>query len=129
MRLLRLEIAEWLPQNLREFGASRILDHLLLALAILPLALIYASFSLCSTRARALHLRWCAWTAAYSSSSSASPAERSSGDEPNARLGVRGGGGRAALGGRASSRTTSRVATAGDKATLSSRYTFLVLFQ
>ena len=56
MRSLRLAIAERLPQNLRESGASRVLDHLL---ALLPLVLVLmcASSSLCSTRGRAPHSR------------------------------------------------------------------------
>ena len=71
--------------------------------------------------------RRCPWTAAYSSSSSASPAERRNG-EPNTRLGARGVGHRATLGGRAGSRTRARVAHAGgDKAAPPPRYTFLVL--
>ena len=59
MRSLRLSIAERLLQYHRKFGASRILDHLLLALALLPLVLvpICVSSSLCSTCARALHPR------------------------------------------------------------------------
>jgi hypothetical protein len=59
MRSLRLAVAGRLLQNLRESGASRVLDHLLLALALLPLVLVLmcASSSLCSMHARALHPR------------------------------------------------------------------------
>ena len=44
MRSLRLAIFERLPLNLlRESGASRVLDHLLMALVLLPLALLLPS--------------------------------------------------------------------------------------
>ena len=56
MRSLRFAIAERLLQNLRESGASRFLDHLLLALELLLLVLICAS-SLCSIGARDLDPR------------------------------------------------------------------------
>ena len=59
MRSLCLAIAEQLLQNLRESGASRVLDRLLRALALLPLVLVLmsASSSLCSTHARSLRRR------------------------------------------------------------------------
>ena len=105
MRSLRLAIAERLLQNLREYGAARVLDHLLLALELLPLVLVlmYASPSLCSTRVRVLH------TSSSTSSSPARSAERRNG-ELKARLGVRGGA-RTALGGR-TNRARARVAVA-----------------
>jgi hypothetical protein len=92
MRSLRLAVAGWLLQNLRESGASRILDHLLLVLA---LVLMGASSSLCSMHARVPHLRPHQLAGVrgplYSSSSSTSPASRRNG-EPNAEPGARGGG-------------------------------------
>ena len=58
-RSLRLAIVARLLQNIRKSGASRVLDHLLLALALPPvvLVLMYASSSSCSMCARALHPR------------------------------------------------------------------------
>ena len=129
MRSSCLAIAERLRQNLRESGASRVLDHLLLALALLPvaMALMSASSSLSSSSnsmSSSASTRRCPWTCTRTSSSSASPAERRS-REPNAGLVARGGRsvGRVALGKRANSRARARVATAdGGKAALSPKY-------
>jgi hypothetical protein len=57
MLSLRPAVAGRLLQNLREFGASRVLDHLLPALVHLALVLMYTCSSLCSRRAPALHPR------------------------------------------------------------------------
>ena len=57
MHSLRLAIVERLHQNLRESGASRILDRLLLALLPLVFVLMCAPSFLCLTRARVLHPR------------------------------------------------------------------------
>jgi hypothetical protein len=56
MRSLRLAVAGRLLQNPRESGASRVLDHLLLALNLSSLALVlmYTSSSLCWTQTRVL---------------------------------------------------------------------------
>ena len=91
MRSSRLAIAERIFKIFANSALLAFSNRLLLALAILPLALIYASSSFSSMRARAIHPRRCEWTTAYASSSSVSPAERRSG-KPNARLGARGGG-------------------------------------
>jgi hypothetical protein len=95
MRSLRLAIVERLLQNLRESGASPVLDHLLLALAHLPLALVLicASSSLCSMHARALYSRphQLSGVRGPPRIPSASPASRRNG-ETNAGLGARGGG-------------------------------------
>ena len=95
MRSSCLAIAERLRQNLRESGASRVLDHLLLALALLPvaMALMSASSSLSSSSnsmSSSASTRRCPWTCTHTSSSSASPAERRN-REPNAGLVARGG--------------------------------------
>ena len=96
MRSSCLAIAERLRQNLRESGASRVLDHLLLALALLPvaMALMSASSSLSSMRAQILYHRRLRLAGvhgpAHTSSSSASPAERRN-REPSAGLAARGG--------------------------------------
>ena len=57
MNSVRLAVAEWLLQSLRKSGASHVLDHLLLSLLPLALALMYASSSLYLMCARDLCLR------------------------------------------------------------------------
>ena len=132
MRSSCLAIAERLRQNLRESGASRVLDHLPLALALLPVAIDGANerffLPLLDARSNSISslasTRRCPWTSTHTSSSSASPAERRN-REPNAGLVARGGRsvGRVALGKRANSRARARVATAdGGKAALSPQY-------
>jgi hypothetical protein len=55
---LRLAVAEWLPHNLHESSASHVLNHLLLALLPLALALMCASSLLCMTHTLKLHHHW-----------------------------------------------------------------------
>ena len=83
------------PQILRENSAFRVPDHLLLAPLRLAPALMYVSFSLCLIHAWVRPLRRvstgrCPWSAAYSSSSTASLASRRN-SKSNAGLGARGG--------------------------------------
>lgn len=130
MRTLRLAIVERLPQKLRESGASHVLDHLLLAMALLPLLLMYASPSLCSMHARALRPRQRPFAGGHGPldqhilfflfrKPSIAPQRRA---KPRARCSwmVKS---RAVLGRRAGSRTRARVAAAvGDTAALPPRY-------
>ena len=57
MNSLRLTVARWPRQSLHECVASHVLDQLLVVLLPRPLALMYATPSLCLMPARALYPR------------------------------------------------------------------------
>ena len=123
-RSLRLAIVARLLQNIRKSGASRVLDHLLLALALPPVVLVLmcASSSSCSMCARALHPRRQPLAGVHGPPHILLPLPQAqlstvTASRTQDEVAAEGGGGRAVPGGRTSrSRTRARVAVVdGDR--------------